>query len=83
MVIFTASKPWSALEPDGEMLEEELFENCQIHLDYMGKDQYATVHRKPFIEQAAPPTLKSMLQLMKIQHTNKWMCQKEPMDLSL
>ena len=82
-VIFNASKPWSTLEPDGEMQEEELFENCQIHLIYMGKDQYALLHRKPFIEQAAPPTLKSMLELMKIQHTNKRMFQKEPMDLSL
>ena len=82
-VIFNASKPWSTLEPDSAMLEEELFENCQIHLAYMGKDQYAMLHRKPFIEQAAPPTLKSMLDPMKIQHTNKQMCQKEPMDLSL
>ena len=83
MVIFNASKPWSTLEPDGEMLEEELFENCQIHLAYMGKYQYAMLHRKLFIEQAALPTLKSMLDPMKIQHTNKRMCQKEPMDLSL
>ena len=83
MVIFNASKPWSTLEPDGEMLEEELFENCQIHLAYMGKDQYATLHRKPFIEQAAPPTLKSMLDPMKIRHRNKRKCQTEPMDLSL
>ena len=82
-VIFNASKPWTTLEPDGEMLEEQLFENCQIHLAYMGKDQYATLHRKPFIEQAAPPTLKSMLDPMKIQHTNKRSFQKEPMDLSL
>ena len=82
-VIFNASKPWSTLEPDGEMLEEELFENCQIHLAYMGKDHYATLHRKPFIEQAALPTLKSMLDLMKIQHRNKRKCQIEPMDLSL
>ena len=82
-VIFNASKQWSTLEPDGEMLEEQLFENCQIHLAYMGKDQYATLHRKPFIEQAAPPMLKSMLDLMKIQHTNNRSYQKEPMDLSL
>ena len=54
-VIFNASKPWSTLEPDGEMSEEELFENCQIHPAYVGKDQYALLHRKPFIEQAAPP----------------------------
>ena len=54
------------IEPDGEMLKEQLFENCQIHLTYMGKDHYATLHRKPFIEQAAPPTLKSMLDPMKI-----------------
>ena len=82
-VIFNASKPWSTLEPDGEMLEEELFENCQIHLAYMGKDQYATLHKKPFIEQAALPTLKSMLDPTKIRHRNKRKCQIEPMDLSL
>ena len=82
-VIFNASKPWSTFEPDGEMLEEELFENCQIHFAYMGKDQYTTLHRKPFIEQAAPPTLKSMLEPMKLRHTSKRMCQQEPMDLSL
>ena len=82
-VIFNASKPWSTLEPDSEMLEEELCENCQIHLAYMGKDQYAMLHRKPFIEQAAPPTLKSMLEPMKLRHTSKRKCQQEPMDLSL
>ena len=83
MVIFNALKPWSTLEPDSEMLEEQLFENCQIHLAYMGKDQYATLHRKPFIKPAAPPTLKSMLEPMKLKHTSKHMCQQEPMDLSL
>ena len=82
-VIFNASKPWSTLEPDGEMREEELFENCQIHLAYMGKDQYATLHRKPFIKSAAPPTLKSMLEPMKLKNTSKRLCQQEPMDLSL
>ena len=49
----------------------------------MGKDQYATLHRKPFIEQATPPMLKSMLDPMKIRYTNKHICQREPMDLSL
>ena len=95
-VIFNASKPWSTLELDGEMREEELFENknCQIHLAYMGnnfqihlaymgKDQYATLHRKPFIKSAAPPTLKSMLEPMKLKNTSKRLCQQEPMDLSL
>ena len=48
-VIFNTSKPWSTLEPKGEMLEEELYEHCQIHLVYMGKDQYANLQRKPFI----------------------------------
>ena len=81
-VIFNASKPWSTLEPDSEILEE-FFKNCQIHLAYMGKDQYAILHRKPFIEQAAPPSLKSMLDPMKIRRTNKRLCQKKPMDLSL
>ena len=78
-----ASKPWSTLEPDGEMHEEELFENCQIPLAYMGKDQYATLHRKPFIKSAAPPMLKSMLEPMKLKNTSKRLCQQEPMDLSL
>ena len=65
-VIFNASKPWSTLEPNGEMLKEELYKHCQIHLVYMVKDQYATLQRKPFIEQAAPPSIKSMLDPMKI-----------------
>ena len=82
-MIFNASKPWSTLEPDGEMCEEELFENCQIHLAYMGKDQCATLHRKPFIKSAAPPTFKSMLEPMKLKNTSKRLCQQEPMDLSL
>ena len=55
----------------------------RIHLAYLGKDQYAMLHRKPFIEQAAPTSIKSMLNPMKIRHTNKRMCQKEPMDLSV
>ena len=74
-------KPWSTLEPNGEMLKEELYEHCQIHLFYMGKDQYATLQRKPFIEQAAPLSIKSMLDPMKIQHINKHNCQHKPMDL--
>ena len=64
-VIFNASKSWSTLEPNGEMLEE-LYEYCQIHLFYMGKDQYATLQRKPSIEQAAPLSIKIMLDPMKI-----------------
>ena len=28
-VIFNTSKPWTTLEPDGEMLETELYEHCQ------------------------------------------------------
>ena len=82
-VIFNASKPWSTLEPDGEMLEEELFEHCQIHLAYTGKDQYATLHRKPFSVQNAPPSLKSMLDPMKLRKTSKHLCQQEALDLSL
>ena len=66
-VISNASKPCSTLEPDGEMLEEELYEHCQILLVYMGQDQYATLHRKPFIEQAAPPSAKSLLEPMTYQ----------------
>ena len=49
------------------MLEEELYEHCQILLVYMGQDQYATLHRKPFIEQAAPPSAKSLLEPMTYQ----------------
>ena len=82
-VIFNASKPWSTLELDGEMREEELFENCQIHLTYMDKDQYATLHRKPFIKSAAPPMVKSMLEPMKLKNISKRLCQQEPIDLSL
>ena len=82
-VIFNASKPWSTLELDGEMCEEELFANCQIHLAYMGKEQYTTLHRKPFIKSAAPPTLKSMLEPMKLKNISKRLCQQEHMDLSL
>ena len=56
-VIFNASKPWTTLEPDGEMLESELYKHCQIHLAYIGKHQYATLHWKPFIEVNAPQSL--------------------------
>ena len=82
-MIFNAQKPWSTLEPNGETLEEELFEHCQIHLVYIGKDQYATLHRKPFSVQNPPPSVKSMLDPMKIRKTGKLSCQQEPMDLSL
>ena len=63
-VIFNSSKPWTTLEPNAEMLEDELYEHCQIHLVYTGKRQYATLHRKPFSVQQAPPSLKSMQSLM-------------------
>ena len=82
-VIFNSSKPWTTLEPNGEMGEEQLFENCQIHLAYVGKDLFATLHRKPFIEQAAPQTLKNMLEPMKIRRNTRRSSQNEPMDLSL
>ena len=68
---FNTPKPWSTLKLNGEMLECELYENCQIHLAYMGKDQYTTLQCKPFIEQAVLLTVKSMLDPMKIQHINK------------
>ena len=82
-VIFNASKPWTTLEPDGEMLESELYEHCQIHLAYTGKHQYATLHRKPFIEASAPQSLRSMLEPMKIRKVSKRFCQQEAMDLSV
>ena len=62
--VFNSSKPWTTLEPNAEMLEEELYGHCQIHLVYTGKHQYATLHRKPFSVQQAPPSLKSMQSLM-------------------
>ena len=82
-VIFNASKPWTTLEPDGEMLETELYEHCQIHLAYIGKHQYATLHRKPFSVANAPPSLRSMLEPMKLKKTTKRSCQQEALDLSL
>ena len=42
-----------------------------------------TLHRKPFTKSAAPPTLKSMLEPMKLKNISKRLCQQEPMDLSL
>ena len=82
-VIFNASKPWTTLEPDGEMLESELYEHCQIHLAYIGKHRYATLHRKPFIEASAPQSLRSMLEPMRVRKVSKRSCQKEAMDLSV
>ena len=76
-------KPWTTLEPDGEMLETELYEHCQIHLAYIGKHQYATLHRKPFSVANAPPSLRSMLEPMKLKKTTKRSCQQEALDLSL
>ena len=70
-------------EPSGEMLERDLYENCQIHLAYIGKDQYATLQWKPFIEQSEPLTAKSILEPMKIRHLRKHDCQQELMDLSM
>ena len=71
------------MEPDGEMIQEELYKHCQVHLVYMGKDQYVTLHRKPFIEQVALPSIKSMLEPMKIRYTSRAKCQSEPIDLSV
>ena len=82
-VIFNSSKPWTTLEPNVEMLEEELYEHCQIHLVYTGKHQYATLHRKPFSVQQAPPSLKSMQALMRVKRTSKRSCQQVALDLSL
>ena len=82
-VIFNASKPWTMLEPDGEMLESELYKHCQVHLAYIGKHQYATLHRKPFIEASAPQSLRSMLEPMKVRKVSKRSCQQEAMDLSV
>ena len=39
--------------------------------------------RKPFIEQVELPTIKSMLDPMKLRHTNKRDCHHEPMNLSI
>ena len=76
-------KRGTTLEPDGEMLETELYKHCQIHLAYTGKHQYATLHRKPFSATNAPPSLRSMLEPMKLRKTTKRFCQQEALDLSL
>ena len=65
------------------MTETELHDNCQIHLVYVGKDSYGILCCKPFVETAAPLSVESMLEPMKLRKTPKKQCQNEPWDLSI
>ena len=65
------------------MTETELHDNCQIHLVYVGKDSYGILRHKPFAETAAPLSVESMLEPMKLRKTPKKQCQNEPWDLSI
>ena len=82
-VIYNKARPWTTLDPPYPMTETELHGNCQIHLVYVGKDSYGILHRKPFVETAAPQSIESMLEPMKLHKTSKKQCQNEPWDLSI
>ena len=82
-VIYNKARPWSMLDPPYLMSETELHDNCQIHLVYVGKDSYGILRRKPFAETAAPLSVESMLEPMKLCKTLKRQCQNEPWDLSI
>ena len=82
-VIYNKARPWTTLDPPYPMTETELHDNCQIHLMYVGKDSYGILCHKPFIETAAPLSLESMLEPMKLRKTPKKQCQNEPWDLSI
>ena len=82
-VIYNKARPWTTLDPPYPMTETELHDNCQIHLVYVGKDSYGILHRKPFVETAAPLSVESMLKPMKLCKTSKKQCQKEPWHLSM
>ena len=81
-VIYNKARPCTTLDPPYPMTETELHDNCQIHLVYVGKDSYGILRRKPFIETAAPASVESMLEPMKLRKTPKNNCQSEPWDLS-
>ena len=82
-VIYNKARPWTTLDPPYPMTETELHDNCQIHLVYVGKDSYGILRRKPFVETAAPASVESMLEPMKLRKTPKKQCQIEPWDLSV
>ena len=82
-VIYNKARPWTTLDPPYPMTETELHDNCQIHLVYVGKDSYGILRRKPFIETAAPISVESMLEPIKLHKTPKKQCQNEPWDLSI
>ena len=79
-VIYNKARLWTTLDPPYPMTETELHNNCQIHLVYVGKDSYGILRRKPFIETAAPLSVESMLEPMKLRKTTKKQCQNEPWD---
>ena len=82
-VIYNKARPWTTLDPPYPMTETELHDNCQIHLVYVGKDSYGILRRKPFAETAAPASVESMLEPLKLRKTPKKQCQNEPWDLSV
>ena len=82
-VIYNKARPWMTLDPPYPMTETELHDNCQIHLVYVGKDSYGILCHKPFVETAAPLSVESMLEPMKLCKTPKKQCQNEPWDLSI
>ena len=81
-VIYNKARLWSTLEPPYLMSEDELHDNCQIHLVYVGKDSYGILRRKAFVETPAPVSVKTMLEPMIIKKRPKGRCQREPWDLS-
>ena len=82
-VIYNKARPWTTLDPPYPMTETKLHDNCQIHLVYVGKDSYGILHHKLFAETAAPLSVESMLEPMKLRKTPKKQCQNEPWDLSI
>ena len=81
-VIYNKARLWTTLDPPYQMSEEELHENCQIHLVYVGKDSYGILQQKPFAETSAPISVKTMMEPMIIKKRPKGRCQSEPWDLS-
>ena len=77
-VIYNKARPWTTLDPPYPMTETELHDNCQIHLVYVGKDSYGILHRKPFVETAAPASVESMLEPMKLRKTPKKIAKVNP-----
>ena len=82
-VIYNKARPWTILDPPYPMTETELHDNCQIHLVYVGKDFYGILCRKSFVETAAPLSVESMMEPMKLCKIPKKQCQNKPWDLSI